>query len=316
MKLEILAAESLGVRGLCCRVQLGQRVIVIDPGLALGDWRHGLRPHPVQVAMGRMVRRRIIQALERATDVVFSHFHGDHIPLQEANPYQLGFSQMPARFKTVRAWSASPLGQSRKSQDRALDLAELTGGQLIIAEGLEDGPLSFSQAVPHGVGGMPFGQVMLTRVDLGGRAFVHASDIQLLDDATIDLILDWSPNIVLAAGPPLYQSAFTAEQRSRAWANALRLAEAVNTLILDHHLMRSMEGAAWLDRLEHEAGKRVYCAADFMGRPRHLLEAQRRELYAAMPVRPGWHEAYARGLARVGDFAPARPAAGMHGGAP
>lgn len=35
MKLEILGAESLGVRGLCCRVQVSERVIVIDPGAAL-----------------------------------------------------------------------------------------------------------------------------------------------------------------------------------------------------------------------------------------------------------------------------------------
>jgi predicted metallo-beta-lactamase superfamily hydrolase len=36
VKFEILGAESLGVRGLCRRVQVGGRVIVIDPGVALG----------------------------------------------------------------------------------------------------------------------------------------------------------------------------------------------------------------------------------------------------------------------------------------
>jgi hypothetical protein len=42
-----------------------------------------------------------------------------------------------------------------------------------------------------------------------------------------------------------------------------------------------------------------------MGCPRQLLEARRRELYAAQPVRRGWHEAYARGAATTDDFAPA-----------
>jgi len=46
MTLKIIAAESLGVRGLCCQVSLPGRCIVIDPGVALGYWRHGLMPHP------------------------------------------------------------------------------------------------------------------------------------------------------------------------------------------------------------------------------------------------------------------------------
>ncbi|MGC9395911.1 MAG: hypothetical protein ACP5J4_13785 [Anaerolineae bacterium] len=80
-----------------------------------------------------------------------------------------------------------------------------------------------------------------------------------------------------------------------AWENALRLARQVDTLILDHHLLRSEEGLPWLDRLSSEAGHRVICAADFLERPRRLLEARREQLYEEMPVAKGWHEAYARG---------------------
>lgn len=304
MRLEILSAESLGVRGLCCRVEVGGRVIVIDPGVALGNWRYKLPPHPVQIAAGRAVRRRIVAALEGAADMVFSHFHGDHVPLAEPNPYQLGFMQLPPCIKTLRVWSLSPAGQSFTSQARARALIDLLGPHFQVAEGLADGPLCFSRAVPHGAGGLPFGSVMMTRVDLGGRVFVHASDIQLLDASTVDRVLDWGPHCVLAAGPPLYIEQFDAGQRARAWNNARRLAAGVDTLILDHHLMRSQEGLAWLDALSAEAGKRIYCAADFMGRPRELLEARRQALYAAMPVRPGWHEDYARGRARVEDFGP------------
>jgi hypothetical protein len=51
--------------------------------------------------------------------------------------------------------------------------------------------------------------------------------------------------------------------------------------------MRSLEGLGWLESLSSEVGKRVYCAADFMGRPKRLLETQPREFYATMPVRAG-----------------------------
>lgn len=302
MKVEILAAESLGARGLCCRAKVGGRVIVIDPGLALGSWRYRLPPHPVQIAVGRTIRRRIVQALEGATDVVFSHFHGDHVPLKAANPYQLGFAQLPTRFSALQGWCLSPAGQTQKSQQRARDLLELMGSRLRVAEGLCDGPLGFSKAVAHGVGGLPFGDVMLTRIDFGGCVFVHASDIQLLTESAIDVIVRWSPDCVLAARPPLYQP--NRDAGSRAWANGLRLARGVRTLILDHHLMRSVDGPDWLQSLSRAAGRRVFCVADFMGRARHLLEAERRELYATLPVRSGWHQDYASGLATVDAFAP------------
>lgn len=302
MMIEILAAESLGTRGLCCRITARGRVIVIDPGLALGARRQGLPPHPVQIAAGRAVRGRIVAALQGATDVVFSHYHGDHIPLLKANPYQLSFSDLPPHFRALRAWSKSLEGQTDTSRARACDLMNLLGGRWRIAEGTVDGPLSFSCAMPHGIGGMPFGSVMMTRIDMGACVFVHGSDIQLLDETTVKVILEWSPDIVLAAGPPLYQIGLDRIQRACAWDNALHLAKAVKILILDHHLLRSEEGVDWLRALSHAAGRRIYCAADFMGRPRWLLEATRHALYRAMPVKPNWHENYARGLARVEDF--------------
>ena len=51
VRVDILATESLGVRGLCCVVRTRRRYIVIDPGLALGYLRNGLLPHPRQVGL-------------------------------------------------------------------------------------------------------------------------------------------------------------------------------------------------------------------------------------------------------------------------
>ena len=95
MDIEILSAESLGVRGLCCNVKTRQRNILIDPGFALGYMRHKLLPHPRQVAMAEKARHRIINLWKKATDIVVSHFHGDHVPLIGANPYQLHVKELP-----------------------------------------------------------------------------------------------------------------------------------------------------------------------------------------------------------------------------
>lgn len=294
--IEIIGTESLGVRSLSCFIQVGDRRILIDPGVALGYRRHGLLPHPRQVAEGERVRRRIIAALTEATDVVFSHFHGDHVPLREANPYQLAIRHLPINFQNLCAWSKSAGDLGEKMQHRASDLAEPLGPNLHMAEGESDGPMNFSRAVPHGSKGSKQGTVMMTRIDLGHKVFLHASDIQLLDAATVEFIIAWQPDIALAAGPPLYIETLPDEQRTAAWRNALRLAHNVDILILDHHLMRDQQGLKWLDNLSAKAGKKVYCAADFMGKKRLLLEAERTELYETMPVPAHWHEEYARGL--------------------
>lgn len=292
--IEIIGTESLGVRGLSCLIKAGDRRIVIDPGVALGYMRHGLLPHPYQVAEGERVRRRIIKVLKNATDVVFSHFHGDHVPLCDANPYQLAIRQLPENFQNLRGWSKAPDSFSEKMKKRAHDLSELLGDNLHMAEGSSQGPMTFSPAMPHGVKGSRSGTVMMTKVDLGHKTFLHTSDIQLLDRATVDFIVSWQVDIVLAAGPPLYLGRLTDELRTLAWDNALILAQNVETLILDHHLMRDHQGVKWLDILSGLAGRQIYCAADYMNKRRLLLEAERSQLYKIIPVPDGWHDAYSK----------------------
>jgi len=299
MFINILGAESLAVRGLCCVVETKDRKIVIDPGLALGYWRDGLLPHPAQVAVGEQVRWRIAAALEGATDVVMSHFHGDHVPLPDANPYQLPAQAVASLCQTSRLWAKGTEGLSPHMVQRRAALGEVLEREIPNAEGQADGVLAFSPSMPHGRPNTHLGTVMMTRIEGEGVVFVHASDIQLLDEEAVSLILDWHPDIALVGGPPLYLSSLPPEERAVAWANAKRLARHVDTLIVDHHLLRCEEGLSWLDRVLSEAGQRVVCAADFMEQPRCLLEARRLQLYEEMPVPDGWHEAYARGEANT-----------------
>ena len=302
MSLEIIGAESLGVRSLCCLVTLPGRRIVIDPGVALGYMRYGLPPHPEQIAVGRRIRDRILNVLEDATDVVFSHFHGDHVPLVEANPYQLSVRSLPRTFRESRAWSKSGDDLKGKVRKRFQNLVDLLGTNMQVAEGRSEGRLSFSQSVPHGAPDSNMGSVMMTRVEMEDAVFVHASDIQLLDDPTVDQVIDWRPDIVLVAGPPLYLDRLSNAARETAWRNAVRLAQHIDVVILDHHLMRSREGTSWLDALSKTVGKQIYCAADYMRQPRRLLEAEREQWYQKMPVREGWHDEYAQGKVDVDRY--------------
>jgi len=105
MQIDILGAESLGVRGLCTVVMTRERKVVIDPGVALGLRRHGLLPHPVQVAASERTKKLIEKALEDATDIVISHYHGDHMPLVDANPYQLSVRQVVKLCQHPHLWA-------------------------------------------------------------------------------------------------------------------------------------------------------------------------------------------------------------------
>jgi len=291
MKIEILGAESLGVRGLCCMVKLKNRKIVIDPGIALGWSRFGFLPHPFQVAVGAGIRKKIIEELKDATDVIISHFDGDHIPLFDANPYQLKLDLVKESLLNTRIWSKGEEYSSEYQKERRKIIEKVLGKNLPNAEGEKDGPLMFSLPVFHGNRESKNGKLMMTRIEEDRKVFVHASDIQLLDPDAVETILNWKPNIVLASGPPLYLL-FSNNQREEAWKNAVELAKNVDILILDHHLLRSEEGMEWLKKLDQITKNRVLCAADFMGREPLFLEAWRKELYQWVPVPKDWHEDY------------------------
>jgi len=294
MKLEILGAESLGVRSLCCSVHTKHRRILIDPGIALGYMRHKLLPHPIQIGVDETIREKIIQAWRKATDIVISHFHGDHVPLADANPYQLSVDSLKGLNPNITVWTKAPAHLSSVERPRAASLSRELGIELQPAEGCKSGSIRFSMPVPHGESHGNTESVIMTRVE-EDSVFVHASDIQLLDDRAVTRILDWGPDIVIAGGPPIYLDRLSDSQIHTAWSNALRLSRGVNQLIIDHHLLRSSEGPEWLEQLSLLSGKQVMCAADFMKQPRLLLEADRDRLYQVLPVPKGWHEEYANG---------------------
>jgi hypothetical protein len=229
---------------------------------------------------------------------VISHFHGDHVPLTNANPYQLNLARVVSLNSHAAMWvKSSSLSPTEKKRSKAF--SGVFNNQIIAAEGKSDRGMRFSQPVPHGKAeGME--KVIMTRIQ-DDITFVHASDIQLLNREAISQIASWTPDIVLASGPPLYLHRLSGRDVENAWQNALTLSKNAPTLILDHHLHRDLDGAAWLDRLNSKAPGKVICSADFMGRPRMLLEARRAQLYKEIHVPEDWHDSYAQGNART-DF--------------
>lgn len=301
MEIRIIGTESLGVRGLSCAVEAGTQHILIDPGVALGYRRKGLLPHPIQVAAGEDVRRQIAEELKTATDIVISHFHGDHMPLKDANPYQLPLDTVPDSLSGPRIWMKELDEESTHIQMRREQLVAVCRQNTVHESSESIGNLMFSAPMPHGSKDTPMGTVMMTRVEEGHDCFVHASDIQLLADEPVSQILDWAPTILLASGPPIYLG-LPRKTVEAARDRIKQLAKHVEIFIIDHHLLRSLDGEQLLDDLNKSTKGKVVCAADFMGKPRRLLEARRQELYERQPVPGNWHEMYAEGRVSTDRF--------------
>jgi uncharacterized protein len=180
MEIKIIGTESLGVRGLSCLVKTKGRSFLIDPGISLGYVRNQLLPHPVQIAVGQIIRKQLIEAMSCATDLVISHFHGDHIPIMNANPYQLSIHQIDSVPASIWAHPCDQASYHMKERETALVLG--LDHSMDRAVGRADKTLSFSDPVPHGQALPNHDTVTMTVIDDDQERFIHASDIQLIDD--------------------------------------------------------------------------------------------------------------------------------------
>ena len=304
MEIEILGTESLGVRGLSCFIKVGHRKILLDPGVALGFTRHGLHPHPVQAVIGDYVRKRIVKKWVEASDIVISHFHGDHVPLYNANPFQLHLNMVKDKGDNKVLWTKNWNHMTAKEKLRAKKLYQAFNGKWVIAEEAKDEVLGFSKPVPHGLSSST--KVLLTKIGDGDKVFVHMPDTQLVCDKAVSIVLSWKPSIVFAGGPPVYRWFLRKNMykvlMEKAWRNAIKLSTHTDILILDHHVMRSIEGAIWVEKLSLETGRTILCAADFTYKPRIMLEAWRQVLYKKIPIPNNWHIQYAKGEINMNPY--------------
>lgn len=277
MNIRIIGAESLGVRSMCCVVELRNRRVLIDPGVALAPFRFKLSPHKVEIERAGTIREKILTEAESATDIVISHFHGDHAPLYYPDSVQLPLTDFVKRLGKASLWVKGSFGNTRLMEKRFVQTVRMVGERIIEGDGKDLGELSFSAPVWHGVKGR--GMVLMTRISEGRDVFVHGSDIQLLDDEAVATIITWKPEVVFVAGPPLYLSNLREEARAQVLANGIRLAQSTGLLIVDHHLLRAEVGKRWLEMVREKSKSRVVDGASFMGLKTELLEANRRQLY-------------------------------------
>ena len=279
MKVVPLAAESLGVRSMATYVECAETRILIDPGAALGPKRYDLPPAEEEWAALKLANNRISAYASRARLVVVSHYHEDH------------FRYDPQVYAGRLVWAKDPrrmLNANQSRRARELWTAIASGCRLESADGrrheLPDVLLTASPPLAHGVEGTGLGYVVALSVTdrATGFKFVHASDVQgPASPVATAYLLRERPHLLYLSGPPSYlERQVGTAVVEQGIQNLLRIIEATGCrVIMDHHALRDPRHRERFRRL-WETGQ-VVTAAEYLGEPGALLEANRHLLWKA-----------------------------------
>jgi uncharacterized protein len=289
-----LAFESLGVRSMCTLVRTRDVTVLLDAGVALGP-RFRLMPHPREYKALNEARGRITEAAAKAKIVTISHYHNDHHTPNFIDPVWLGsspeLSEKIYRGKVVLA----------KDFRRKINTAQRRRGWMFNqaaekwAEKLEpaDGQtfqfgkttVRFPPPVPHGEDESGLGWVLLCIVEKSGERIVFAPDVQgPIAPETVELILKEKPDVLIMGGPPTYLQGYRIGEEvfRKALLNMEKIVSEIETVVIDHHLLRDEGWHKFLEPVRDSAKKaehELLTAADLLGKEPRPLECRRKDLY-------------------------------------
>jgi predicted metallo-beta-lactamase superfamily hydrolase len=280
-----LAFESLGVRSMATYVETPEVRIVLDPGCALGP-RFSLQPSEQEYLALSKAREKILRAARKAQVLVVSHYHFDHYtPHFEDREWTWSSPDLAEKLykgKKVLVKDYHDLPPVQRKRGYLFQKFNREISELIVADGQRfrwgKTEIEVSEPQPHGLSSSS--TILFVAVKREGSCLVFAPDLQGVREDSIETILRWEPNILVAGGPPLYLLGyrFTKEQLDLATSNLTTLVRKIPVVILDHHLFRSCEGLTYLRQLAKKTENKVMSAAEFLGRSPQLLEARRKEL--------------------------------------
>jgi len=287
MRIIPLASESLGTRSMATYIETRGCRILIDPGVALGPWRYGLKPHKTELERRSQHWTAIKSYSENSDILIITHYHYDHYNPREPEIFRgktvlvkhpeknINFSQKRRSAYFLRRIEGLPL-EVRRSDGQSFEF----GNTEIV----------FSKPVFHGADSR-LGYVTEVAVKEGKQVFLHTSDVEgpCLDAQTL-FVIDQDPDIIFCDGPMTYMlgSHYSPQNLRDSISNILKIMDKtrVKKFILDHHFLRDLnwrESIRELFPAAEEKGLEIISAAEFRGLKNDLLEARRKELWEKHP---------------------------------
>lgn len=282
MKIVPLAFDSLGVRSTATYVETDVKIL-IDPGVSLGSLRYGLPPSVKEIERLEELSEIVEEYAEKAFMLTISHYHYDHY-FPQANFYKDKFLLLKNPKENIN------LSQKRRASE-FFDWIKDSPERKEFADGrnfkFKKTKINFSPPVFHGEDRSRLGYVVMCSISFQRKKLIHASDVQGPQlDFTTNWIIDENPDVLILSGFPTLFLGYRASKMGMEQSNKNLLKiltqTKVNTIILDHHLVRDKNYKDKIKPVLKEAeklSKKVLTAAEFLGKEPDFLEAKRKELY-------------------------------------
>ncbi|KXB06492.1 hypothetical protein AKJ52_02175 [candidate division MSBL1 archaeon SCGC-AAA382C18] len=318
MEIRPLAFESLGVRGMATYLETEDISMIADPGSALGP-RFSLPPHIKEYTKLYETREGILTAAKNVDLLSISHYHFDHfIPNFENWKFIWSSPEMAKELYSGKLILAKDISENINPSQRKrgymfrkknLDYAE----EIRVADGHEveygSTKVRFSQPVFHGPQETDLGYSLILTLETPNFTLVHAPDVQgPMSSETLNYLVSQKPDLLIVGGPPTYIS-FKLEESDleNSKKNLIELAQNVPKLVVDHHLLRTVDYKDFLSPIYEAAknyGNEVLTASELVGKEPNLLEARRKELHEKEPVGDDWYKSLESGEFKEGFNAP------------
>ncbi len=276
LAVEYVAFDSLGVKAACVKVFTPELKLVIDPGVSAQTASYPLPADRRETLAGEYADK-VRAACRDADALVISHYHLDHF-FEGRDPQMFGRKVLFAKEP-----DDLPARQSEAAR-RFFQAINGLPSELIMADGRKfkfgKTVVSFSAAVPHGAEGAEPGFVIMTEVSRGREKVLVTSDVcGPVTRETAKLICAARARAVILDGYPTYHLGqfATDYELVQSITNTCRIlaAPGLQTLVVDHHLLRDYRYPAFFKLVLDKAAKskvKFGTAAEMLGRRPVTLE--------------------------------------------
>lgn len=260
-----MAADSMGVRSMATLVETEDIKIGIDLWAALGPKRYGLPPHPIELKLLQETRKELESVGQNVDMNIITHYHFDHF-CPDCDFYK-------GKKLMAKDWE-NYINRSQKLRFKRFkysNIAEKADGRALT---FGETKVEFSPPFPHGERGTKLGYVVMVYIE-ENSSFLFTSDIQgPIEEEALEWILQRHPDILYIDGPASYLKGHKVKAAAveKAWKNLEKLIDAIDTVVIDHHVARDLNFYEWVK----ERG--ILTAGQFEGRE-NPLEAKRKELW-------------------------------------